>query len=327
VDHGLGGGFGYGRTIELYGNWSSGKTMLLYYALANNQRFGGDSILIESEGAFDDDFFATLGGDPSKLLVFADDETSTVERVFKLIEQICLKVSKLGGSRPVCVGWDGIAATGTDHLEEKGMDVVDMSHPKMVSQGCKLVTNKIHKAGICVIATNQTRENYKTKDSEPTTPGGKAWKFHASQRLELKFDGGTKTSIITDSNDFELGRWVVGYVSKNKLATPFARFRLPIYTATGLPHPVYKGRKTQLGIDTDQTLFSYYQIGRFFVNDKCERVVVSAGDKGGWFLLHPSIDKSQTKFHAGDWPKKLEQFPKLKTLLYDDLEIDPDRVA
>lgn len=238
VDWSLGGGFGYGRLAEVFGNYSAGKTMLLYKALASNQKMKsktgkpGVSILFEEEGAYDEDFFSAMDGDPSTLIVV---QAGTVERIFDDIKQLCDNIVKAKDDTPYAVGWDSIAETGTNHLFTEGIGGTrDMTKSNLMSQGCKLISNKAKQANVCIIATNQVTELIGSKDSASHTPGGNAYKFAVSQRVELKFDGGSATSIIWDESETKkIGRWTRGEVVKNKLAAPFGRFSLPIYLYPG----------------------------------------------------------------------------------------------
>lgn len=328
LDHALGGGWAVGRMCELFGNYSSGKTMVLLATLATHQKNGGIAIYIPTEGDYNIDFYIKLGGDPEKLVIFADE--GTIENVIERIKGICqklIKERKDGKDYPtVCIGWDGIAATSSKHLQAEGMKVKDMTIPQSLSQGCKLLTPLLKESRSLVVATNQLRDTINTHGPAEDTPGGRAWKFHISQRVELKYDGGQQSSKITiddtvrgSKEPYPVGRWLKGCVVKNKLASPLAKFWLPIYTESGFNHPKYKGRKTEVGIDLDDALFEYYVAGGYFVppKDKQERVV-QGGGSGGWYYLHPSIDPEQKKFRDSDWPKKLEQFPQLRTLLQED---------
>jgi RecA/RadA recombinase len=195
LDYILGGGFGYGRLGELYGGHSSTKTYILYRALIACQQEGGTAVLAESEGAYDPLWFERLGGNPRDLLVAPID---TVQAVFSLFQKVTEFAE--GRDSKICIGWDGIAATATAHLMDKGLDKVDMSKAKVMSQGCEWVTTAIKRKQICVIATNQIRASmdpYKP----PVTPGGFAWPFHASQRIEMKFDGGRTNNMIIDETN------------------------------------------------------------------------------------------------------------------------------
>lgn len=319
LDHALGGGFGYGRIVELYGDWSSGKTMVLYYALANNQKLGGTSILFEAEGAFNAEFYAKLGGDPDTLWVYPVD---TVEEVFDGMVTIVKTVgknSKKGSDRPrVAIGWDSIAATGTKHLLEAGMEKRDMSKAGAMSAGTQLVTTQIKESRICVIATNQTREKIGSNDSATHTPGGKAWPFHSSQRVELQFDGGSKGSLIwsAEKDAVEIGRHIRGCITKNKLAAPFGRFSLPIYVKEGFWHPLGYNCGIEVGIDSRESLFYLYRDKNCTLEG---REAVFTSPSSGWYELSEKIAPGYKKWQKKDWLEVLDAYPVLWTLPYEGL--------
>lgn len=309
LDYALGGGFGYGRCAEIFGNWSSGKTMILYNALAANQKVG-KSVLFESEGAFDKVFFAGLGGDPESLLVYPVD---TVEAVFDGMVAICDMMEKEKSNIPIAIGWDGIAATGTDHLQETGMDKRDMTKALVMNWGSQLVATKAKKRRIAIISTNQVREQIGSNESATHTPGGKAWPFICSQRIELRFDGGDKASRIYEG-DLEIGRWVRGEIVKNKLAAPFGKFTMPIFIRPGKDHPELKGAKTALGIDRDWALFYTYLRMQVLLPGG---VPIVSMPSNGWYAIHESLAPGYKKFQKSDWLDALNAFPKLRTLPYD----------
>lgn len=305
VDRALGGGFGFGRLAEIFGGWSTGKTMLLYYALATNQKQGGVSAIFEAEGAFTPNFYSALGGDPDTLLVYPVD---TVEEVFQGFADMA-KIAEKTPTIPIAIGWDGIAATGTKHLQETGPEVRDMSKSGAMSQGAQYIATKIRSTQIAIIATNQVRDKIGDMSSETHTPGGKSWPFIASQRVELALDGGPKGSLIWNDNATEIvGRHVLGTVIKNKLATPLKRFAIPIYIRSDLTHPLYD-KPLQLGIDCDESLFTFYK-DKYFVFEDSSPVIL--GPNGSWYELNKTI--GDKRFQRKDWPKVLAEFPQLRDL-------------
>jgi len=326
IDHVLGGGFAYGRMIELYGDFASGKSMVMYYAMAQCQRDSGLVVLIESEGAFDQKFYKLLGGDPSTLVLLNDKLTDTVEKVFDHIKNLLL-VKKHDTTAPqLLICWDSIGATGTRHLQQVGMDKRDMSRAGSMAQGCDLITSHVKASGACVIATNQMRDVVGAKVPTQTTPGGHSWKFHSSQRMQLQFRGGKYSrSIIVDDPtakdvELEIGNHVQGECTKNKLASSGASFTLTIYKRAGFPHPIFADTKTEVGIDSDEMLLDYLKKGFFFLDeDYTQRVVTT---NGGWHKLHESIDPAGKQWYASAWKQKLEEFPKIRTLLYDKPKVD-----
>lgn len=323
TDYLLGGGYGRGRFAEIFGNYSCGKSYELYQALIANQKAGGTSVLFEQEGAFNRNFFQMLGGDPNSLQV--QSNLDTVEQVFE-----CMKrVAKGAAGRPdipVCLGWDGIAATSTDHITEVGMSKRDMSKAILMDQGTKLLRNEIKRSKVCVIATNQIRVKIGQYATGHTTPGGSAYTFICSQRVELTLDGGDKTSLIYDNNDKSgepIGRWIRFKVEKNKLGSAMGICKRPFYNHFGRKHPLY-GYETSIGFDENESLFEFYASGTFRLPPKDPNTPPWEGPKvlipnGAWYKLTDRIDKEQKAFYAKDWMEKLEQFPILKTLPLENL--------
>ncbi len=335
IDHALGGGFAYGRFTELYGNFASGKSALLYMAMAWNQRRGGLSILLDQEHAYDATFFKALGGDPSKLVLPNGPQFDSVEGVFGFIRDAA-ELSKTEEDqdepKPVVIGWDSIAATPTKHLLEEGLDKVDLSRAKVISAGFQLVMAKIARAKLAVIAANQIRDKIKAdrfqkgpfaEGNETHSPGGRSLRHSCTQRLELEYDGTeAKSTILEPETGRKIGRCIRGEVTKNRMAAPWGDFVVSFYTEAGAQHPRFD-RKTVVGIDRDEALFDYYLNGRFSMPDG-QRVILA---KGAWYSLHSEIAPNEKSFHETDWPEKLERYPVLRSLLYDALEIDPELYA
>lgn len=327
LDYVLGGGWGYGRLGEIYGGHSSSKTYILYRSLIACQQMGGTAILLETEGAYDPQWFERLGGNDADLV---KPPVLTTQDVFSTID----KILDFASGKPdafMCIGWDSIAATPTTHLMDKGIETTDMSRPKVISQGCELITTKAKKKNVCILATNQTRSSM-DKYKPDVTPGGVAWPFHSSQRVELKFDGGkTNHRIVDDTHQLRkeddpeiIGRRITAYVEKNKLGPACRTVELPFYLYDGRKHPIYNDRATVLGFDDVEALFDFYHHGPFQLKptdpDKkpWEGPRVVAAGAPGWFLLDPQVDPDQKQFRKGDWPSVLEAFPRLKTLPFEE---------
>lgn len=332
VDWALGGGFGYGRVSEIYGGYSSGKTLLLYYALAQNQQKisnkgkPGKSFLFESEGAFSPEVFTSVGGDPSTLTVIP---ANTVEEVFGetlSILEIMQKVKDSGDDISVAVGWDSIAATTTRHAMEVGLDKADMTKAKQISQGVALVATQAKSTKVAFIATNQTRDAIGNMDSKTLTPGGKGYPFIASSRLELRFDGGSKTSEIKADDGEVIGKRTRGAVDKNKI-TGITRipFVLPIYNVNikiGHTHPIY-GTPLKPGLHMEEALYELYcEDGPFWLPGK-KKVITS---KGAWQSIEATTVLAETnepiKFMRKEWLSILESHPILWDLWNQDFVKD-----
>lgn len=334
VDHSIGGvcgrgGFGETRTHEVYGNWSTGKTLILYEWLIHVQMvLGGKSILFEGEGGFAPKWYQNMGGildkgDPRSLLYYPD--LRTVEDFFDGVMTIIQTVKKLKYDKPVAIGLDSIAAIGTKHLQKEGTTGSrDMTKAYQISQGLKMITPHLQGTKIAIVGTNHITKVVGAKDwEEANTPGGRAWPYYSSARIELKYDGGPRGSLIMSKEDKDagikpakIGRYVRGEVVKNKLAAPWNKFKLPLYVKEGYPHPVFDDTLTRLGVDkAEATLNWYLSEDAVFGPDK-EWVLKMGG--GGRITLNSKISKTSAAesgtFYKKQWLKIIEVYPQLMTL-------------
>lgn len=208
LDAALGGGYPYGRIIEIYGAESSGKTTLTLHALAEAQASGKTCGFIDAEHALDLDYAEKLGVKVDDLIVNQPDNgEQALELLDKMIE------SNLFGIVIV----DSVAAlTPKKELEGEMGDSVMGLHARLMSQAMRKITGKIQKSNCIVIFINQTREKIGVMFGNPTTTtGGNALKFYASQRLEI-----SKSSQIKEGEQV-IGHQVKIKVVKNKIAPPF----------------------------------------------------------------------------------------------------------
>lgn len=325
VDNACYGGPAEGRVHEIFGEFSTGKTLLLYQWLINCQKLGAQTFLGEAEGAFSPDLFLDLGGiygedEPNGLLVKPLD---TVEEFFAFVNKVAEIAA--GSDVPIAFGLDSLAALATNHLMEQGTEGSrDMTKAFIISQGTAWIKNKIRGSRIAVVATNQTRIKIGAKKWEDThTPGGKSWPFYCSLRIELKYDGGPVGSQITHDEtkdeqgnkqklkSFKIGRAVKGEVVKSKLGSPWRQFQLSIYTEADFPHPCFPGHTTRKGIDIDEALLTYYLSNTHaYWGENREHYMTRKG--AGRITLHPDLFGEQKSFTKKQWKEVLEEFPDLR---------------
>ena len=202
------GGFPKGRIIEIYGPESSGKTTLALHAIASCQQQGGTAVFIDAEHALDAVYAKKLGVDIDNLYVIQPDSG----------EQALDNLDTLVRSNSVdIIVVDSVAAlTPKAEIEgEVGQSVIGLQ-ARMMSQGLRRVTSVIAKAKTCVIFINQLREKVGVMFGNPeTTPGGKALKFYASIRIDVR-----KGDAIKDGAEF-IGNRTKAKIVKNKVAPPF----------------------------------------------------------------------------------------------------------
>jgi len=225
LDRALGvGGFARGRIIEIYGPEASGKTTLAIHAIASAQKAGGTVAFIDAEHALDLSYARALGVQTDKLLVSQpDDGEQALDIAETLVRSNAIDMIII----------DSVAAL-TPRAEIEG-DITDVSvglQARLMSKALRKITGSINKSKSIVVFINQLRANIGVMGYGPkeTTTGGKALKYFASQRVEIRRIGSVKagTDII--------GQTVKIKIAKNKLASPFKEFTADISYGKGIDH-------------------------------------------------------------------------------------------
>lgn len=208
LDNILGGGFAKGRIVEIYGPEAGGKSSIALTAAGNVQRSGGTVAFIDLENALDPKYAKKLGVDIDKLAVSQPD---CAEQALELVQYL----AETGVVDLIVV--DSVAslvpkAELEGDMEQQTMAVV----ARLMSRALRKLVGTANRTKTTVIFINQIREKVGLVFGDPTTtPGGKALKFYASQRIKI-----AKTGKVTDSGK-EIGTSIKMTIVKNKVAPPF----------------------------------------------------------------------------------------------------------
>ena len=227
------GGLPRGRVVEIYGPESSGKTTVALHAVANAQRNGGIAAFIDAEHALDPEYAKKLGVDTDALLVSQPD---TGEQALEIADMLIRS-----GALDIVVIDSVAALVPKAEIEGEMGDSHVGLQARLMSQALRKITGALSASGTTAIFINQLREKIGVFFGSPeTTTGGKALKFYASVRIDVR-----RIETLKDGTDAVANR-TRAKVVKNKMAPPFKQAEFDIVYGVGISR---EGSLIDLGVE------------------------------------------------------------------------------
>lgn len=298
------GGYPKGRIIEIYGPESSGKTTFALQAIAEHQKLGGRAAFIDAEHALDPVYAERLGVNIDELLLSQPDTgEQALEICEALVRSEALSIVVIDSVAALVPQAEIDGEMGDSHV---GLQA------RLMSQALRKLSGTINKTQTTCIFINQLREKVGVMFGNPeTTPGGRALKFYASIRLDIR-----------RNEQLKMGDGVVGNrttikVVKNKVAPPFKTASVDIMYGEGVSH---EGEILDLAVDAGivEKTGAWYSYGTEKLGQGKENVKLLLKDN---FELRDEIEKKVREYYDIDFTKEDDTTKKKSTKKADKTEV------
>jgi len=237
LDSAIGGGFPFGRLVEIAGSAGGGKSVLTHHAARVGTALGCIVVLVDVEGTSDKERLSSIGVDTSKVLVKQPDPEKgidlTVEEVGRTIENTLELFTKKYPNIPVIYIWDSVGQTPSEvELDKDYGDQNVGARAKAITQFVTKINPLMQETKSILLAINQVRADVGGNSMFPTmqVPGGKAWEHAASLRLEIK-----KKQAIKKSDD-KIGHTMGVKINKSKVSRPHQEVNTYLISDRGIDY-------------------------------------------------------------------------------------------
>lgn len=275
VDWNIGGGIPLGKIIEIFGEESSGKSLLCTVIAAAVIKSGGIVVMFDKEMSFDPEFAKQNGLDPNdESFIYINDVDLSLEHIYAYISKMSSQVYEF--DKPVLIFWDSIEATPSNREIEQAKKGDFGSHEQgshraqVNSKALRQIYSSINGSKMSLIVVNQVREKVGvTFGSKINTSGGRAYKFYASIRVYTH-----RTKINTDKNGKKIGITCNIESIKNKVSQPF---RLSTF---------------------ELTFVNGFSDTKFLLDIACDLGIVQKKN-GGWYVF------KENRFQSPNFPEDI----------------------